>query len=302
MKNLSKAVVLFIFTLAFFGYFIPHAFTEEWSYPSEISGKILDQNGNLFTGEVTVLISAKTILLDKNIGTNESSKWTEYKQDVTGGIFSWKGNAISISIQAKKDGYHSSMVNVLPPPGYAGREIKRNDILIYMIPKGNPSTLEYTKGAEINNKDNKPYGWSFKKRWHFPVDEEESVWMTLSFNEKEEAVYTMKEPGGFVLFPGYPRFESKPDELGASLDWMTQAPESGYVQTIIPEEDKIKNKTLFSPCYYFRTPEGKYGKIIFPRGTFTYYLQPDGSRNLEAGEIIKKYPVNPIEANRHKGN
>lgn len=293
MKNLSRAAVLLIAILSYFVYLAPLVFCGELSYPAEISGKILDKDGKPFIGNVTVVITAN-ILTDVTDYTGDRYKHNEYKQIVTGGTFSWKGQAENINLTAEKDGYYSSSVWVEYP--WRENEIKVNDILIYMIPKGTPSTLEFTRGAEINEKDNKPYGWSFKKRWYFPANEEETVWLRQSFDEEGYPIYTMKEPGGFVLFLGYPSFESKPDEHGVAFEFMTEAPEEGYVQSISPSidnRDRVKSKR--DVYYYFRTPDGKYGKICF-HGSFDYYLQPDGSRNLEAGEVVDKGPRNPIES------
>ncbi len=299
MYNNSRALILTILLCCAFIEF--NVFAEEYSYPAEISGKILDKDEKPFLENVTVVITAN-ILTDSTDYTGDSYKHIEYKQNVTGGIFSWKGQAYNITIQAEKDGYHSDLFYIFLPPGIRGNEIKSNDILIYMVPKGTPSKLEYTEGAEIPSKKKsggKQCGWSFNKRWYFPVDEEETVWMTRSRNEDGKVVYTMKEPGGFVYFPGYPHFESKPNEHWANFDLMPEAPESGYVQSISPSDykDQQQRQTYSGIYYYFKTPDGKYGKIVFDDGGyFDYYLQPDGSRNLEAGEVIRKGPRNPIEA------
>jgi hypothetical protein len=300
MRNICKAVVSLIFVLLFVICPVSQVFSEELSYPAEVSGKILDKDGKLFTGEVTVVITAN-ILTDVTDYTGDSYKHSEHKQVVTGGSFSWNGRAENINIWAEKEGYHSSIVNVLPPPGYAGREIKQNDILIYMIPKGAPSTLQYTEGAYIPGKKDKESfgrqcGWSFTKRWYYPVDGDVSVDITRGANENKKRVYTMKEPGGFVLFLGYPSLESKLDEHGVAFEFMTEAPETGYVQSVCPSVDNVDIvKSKRDIYYYFKTPDGKYGKICF-HGDFDYYINPDGSRNLEAGEVVDKGPRNPIEA------
>jgi hypothetical protein len=79
---------------------------------------------------------------------------------------------------------------------------------------------------------------------------------------------------------------------------MTEAPEMGYEQKIIITpalRDIARNQGLY---YYFRTPDGKYGKMKihgFGKGmvNFSYYLNPTGSRSLELKESISKYPQNP---------
>jgi len=274
-------------------------------YPIEVSGKILDKDGNIFTGQTEVKLDVSTDTIDMaarpGSGLEESSETKVYTIPTQAGTFSWTGEGSDLSIEAVKEGYHSTMVTIYDD----GKTVKSSDILIYLIPKGTPSKLEYTENADIPDKTDpksggKDCGWSFTKRWYFPVAEEETAWMTLSFNEKGDAVYTMKEPGGFIWYPGYPQFESKPNELSASFEWMTEAPETGYVQTFTPIDHYYRPNVGQEIYCYFRTPDGKYGKICFS-GRFDYYLQPDGTRNLEAGEIVKKYPINPIEANRHKG-
>jgi len=268
--------------------------------PIEISGKILDKAGKPFAEQVEleIFVSIHSLDYSKPDYQMESIENKIYTIPAQGGTFSWKGEGSSVRVEAIKEGYHSTSVDNFEEG--ADRTIKQNDTLIYLIPAGTPSKLEFTRGAEINEKDNKPYGWSFTKRWYFPLEEEESVSMVQSFTEEGKVIYTMKEPGGFVLFPGFPQFENKLDRHEANFKLMTEAPEEGYVQSITPAFDnRDKVRTGNGVYYYFRTPDGKYGKICF-EGDFSYYLQPDGSRNLEAGEIIKKYPVNPIEANRHK--
>ncbi|MFA5115745.1 MAG: hypothetical protein WC486_00500 [Candidatus Omnitrophota bacterium] len=297
MRNICKAVVSLIFVLSFVICPVSQVFSEDFSYPAEVSGKILNKDGKLFTGEVTVVITAN-ILTDVTDYAGDNYKHSEHKQVVTGGTFSWNGRAENINIWAEKEGYHSSIVNVLLPPGYAGREIKQNDILVYMIPKGTPSTLQYTEGGYIPGKkekesSGKQCGWSFSKRWYYPVDGDVSVDITRGVNENNKRTYTMKEPGGFIYCPGLPRYESFPDELYNCFERMTEAPEDGYVQSICPSDHS--DKEAGDIYYYFKTPDGKYGKIAF-RGYIDYYINPDGSRNLETGEVVDKGPRNPIEA------
>lgn len=295
-KKLISYVILFmLMTLS-----INSAYAEPIKIinPIEVSGKILDKDGNPFTEQVEVDIDLISGTVDFASGaqTDESKI---YKIPTQAGTFSWKGEGTELDVEVVKEGYHSTSVMIFTEG--LNQPIKQDGILIYLIPKGTPSKLEFTRGAEINEKDNKPCGWSFTKRWYFPVGEEESVGMVQSFTEDGKVVYTMKAPGGFVLFPGFPQFESKLDRHEADFKLMPEAPKEGYIQSITPAFDnRDKVRTGHGVYYYFRTPNGKYGKIRFS-GDFDYYLQPDGSRNLEAGEIVKKYPVNPIEANRHKG-
>jgi hypothetical protein len=299
----------------------------------DISGKILDKNGNPFMDPVEVVIKASTDYMDysKTASQMQSTETKEYKILAQGGTFSWKGEGSSIYIKAEKDGYHSTSVDIFkptPPKELSDEElieqamvitpetemtiekyeemirnqtIKRNDILIYLIPAGNPSKLQYTGSAEIPSKKReesggKQCGWSFSKRWYYPVDGDELLDIIRGANEKKKLTYTMKEPGGFIYFEGYPIFESssKGDYPYADFSLMPEAPESGYVPTFTPAEHKptFRGNSYF--CY-FKTPDGKYGKICF-RGDFDYYINPDGSRNLEAGEIVDKGPRNPIEA------
>jgi hypothetical protein len=289
-------MLLLVFNISFA---VPIKFT----YPIDISGKILNEDGSLFTDNVEIELCVSTEYLDfsKSESQMQTSEDKVYKISTQGGTFSWEGEGSHLSVEAVKEGYHSTLVYAFEEG--ADQSIRQDDILIYLVPKGVPSKLEYTEGAQIPGKDNKKSsgkqcGWSFSKRWYYPVDEEETVWLTESVDEKGNYVYTMKQPGGFVLFSGFPQFESKMDEHDAGFDLMTEALEEGYVQSVTPAFDREKEKTHGDVYYYFKTPDGKYGKICF--SGFDYYLNPDGSRNLEAGEVVKKYPVNPIEANRHK--
>ncbi len=296
MKNLSRIALILISVLLFFGLFDFQVFSQEYFYPAEVSGKILDKKGNPFAEPVLVDITAK-IFQGADKDGNGQYRDVEFKQNATG-VFSWKGQAWKIKILAEKDGYYNDGFYILHPPGsMEGKEIKQNDILIHMIPKGTPSKLEYVGGADIPDKADpksggKDCGWSFQKLWYFPVDKEQTIGMTLSFNENGDAVYTMKEPGGFIWYPGYPQFESKPGELSASFEWMTEAPETGYVPTFTPIDHQYRRNVGQDIYCYFRTTEGKYGKMVF-HGLFSYYLQPDGSRNLEAGEVVETGPIRP---------
>jgi len=268
-------------------------------YDTNISGKILNKDGGLFTEEVIVSINTKI-----------AEKWTEnpagpptlisrsekFEQKITGGYLSWKGKAARVSIGVDKKGFHGSYTEFGADQLTA--KISCNDALFYLIPKGTPAKLEYVGGADIpsiNSKKSsgKQCGWSFAKRWYFPVDEDIPVDIVLGTNDNNKRTYTMKEPGGFVYCPGLPQRESSPDELYNDFNWMPEAPEEGYVQTICPAEKTDKEQGDI--YYYFKTPDGKYGKIAFS-GYLTYYLNPDGSRDLEAGEVVRKGPRNPIEA------
>ncbi len=303
----------------------------------DISGRILDENGNPFTDSVEVVINVSTTYLDysKSESQMQSIENKEYKILAQGEAFSWKGEGKHLQIEAVKEGYHSTSVDIfgpLPPKELSDEEllaqaqiitpeteipiekyeemirnqtIKRNDILIYLIPVGNPSKLQYTGSAKIPSKkrkesSGKQCGWSFAKRWYFPVDEDIPVDIVLGTNDNNKRTYTMKDPGGFIYFEGYPTFESNSESTYpyANFDLMTEAPETGYASTFTPAEHRPSFRGSSYFCY-FKTPDGKYGKICF-EGDFSYYINPDGSRNLEAGEVVKKYPVNPIEANRHK--
>ncbi|MFA5499965.1 MAG: hypothetical protein WC404_02680 [Candidatus Omnitrophota bacterium] len=272
-------------------------------YPIDISGKILDKDGRPFTEQVELKISVSIDSLDysKPDYQMQSSETEAYTIPAQGGTFSWNGEGSSLSVEAVKEGYHSTKVDTFEWGEGADRAIKYNDTLIYLIPKGTSSKLEFTRGAEIPSKKNdksggKQCGWSFSKRWYYPVDGDISVDITRGVNENKYCAYTMKEPGGFIYFEGYPTFESNQEGVYpyAAFDLMPEAPETGYISTFVPAEHEPSFRGSSYFCY-FKTPDGKYGKICF-EGSFSYYLQPDGSRNLEAGEVVDKGPRNPIEA------
>jgi len=265
-------------------------------YDTNISGKILNKDGGLFTEEVIVSINTKI-----------AEKWTEnpagpptlisrsekFEQKITGGYLSWKGKAARVSIGVDKKGFHGSYTEFGADQLTA--KISCNDALFYLIPKGTPAKLEYVGGADIpsiNSKQSsgKQCGWSFAKRWYFPVDEDVPVDIVLGTNDNKKRTYTMKEPGGFVYCPGLPAYGSRLNELYNDFNWMPEAPEDGYVQTVCPADNADKEKGDI--YYYFKTPEGKYGKICF-HGKFDYYINPDGSRNLEIDKFLYRPPLNP---------
>lgn len=297
MPSKVKAAILSITLL--FGIASVGFTAQEYSYPVNISGKILDKDGSLFRGKVTLEILATTGIYNPEVEGALEDVYKTYEQEVSGGYFNWSGQALDVSMHAKCEGYHSTYVLIVKNKGEA--LIKREGVLIYLIPEGNKSSLQYTEGAEIpgeNDKESggKQCGWYFTKRWYYPVDGDVYVDITLGANENKKLVYTMKDPGGFIYFEGYPKFENSTERNYANFDLMPEAPETGYISTFVPAEHNADDRDRYF-CY-FKTPDGKYGKICF-HGYIDYYLQPDGSRNLEAGDIVKKYPVNPIEANRH---
>ncbi len=294
-----------------------YAVSVKLDFPIEVSGKILDRDGNPFTDDIEIKLCVSTDYLDfsKSGSQMQSTEDNIYKIDAKGGIFSWKGQGSGIRIEAIKEGYHSTVVYVYDTVRdndafikaaqendmvalVQAESIKTDDILIYLIPKGTSSILQYTERAYIpltNEKQSsgKQCGWSFAKRWYFPVDEDIPVDIVLGTNDSNKRTYTMKEPGGFVYCSGFPRRKSTPNELYNDFNLMPKAPEEGYVQTVCPSDNFEKEQRGI--YYYFRTPDGKYGKICF-KSDFSYYINPDSSRDLEAGEVVRKGPRNPIEA------
>jgi len=294
--------------------------------PIDVSGKVLDKNGDLFVGNAEILLTVEIGTLDYDLPDLEGqSEYKTYKMQAHNGTFSWKGEGSSVTVEAVKEGYHSTYVDVYydSPMSEEGRQIieearikgegltydlidkvtrteviKSDDILIYLIPKGVPSTLQYTGSAYIPGKKDqesggKRCGWSFSKRWYYPVDGDVPVDIIRGPNEKNKRTYTIKEPGGFIYFEGYPVFgsEKKGVYSYASFDLMPEAPETGYVSTFTPSEHKptFRGNSYF--CY-FKTPDGKYGKICF-EGELSYYINPDGSRNLEVEKFWYRPPLNP---------
>jgi len=271
---------------------------KNYSSEIEISGKLLKEDGSPFLDEAKIYIKTETLEswdFDQGGPPVAKEKTEIFEIKSQNGIFSWKGHASTVIVGAEVANFHSTTdrAGSTEPPNVA----KRDDLVIYLIPKGTPSKLEYTEGAKIKEKDNKLYGWSFIKRWYYPADEEDTVWLTLSFDENGKPIYTMKEPGGFVYFSGCPEPRTVYSRrYWAGFDFMPEAPEAGYAQ-VFASKDYRKPKTEEDVYCYFKTPDGKYGKMKFDYGTrFSYYIQPDGSRNLEAGEVLDKGPRNPIEA------
>jgi hypothetical protein len=269
---------------------------KNYSSEIEVSGRLLNMDGSPYPGEAKVGIRAETLEnwdMDQGGPPVAQNKEVIFETKSQNGVFSWKGYASRVMMGAEVDGFHSTTDEAFSaePPKVA----KHDDLVIYLIPKGIPSKLEYTEGAKVikNKKDDKSYGWSFDKRWYYPVDNE-SVDMTVSFDDKGKPIYTMKEPGGFVYFSGRPEpFTICSRKYWAGFDFMTEAPESGYIPVFALEDYRMPQTEEAVYCY-FRTPAGKYGKIKFKYNTcFDYYINPDGSRNLEAGEVEEWDPINP---------
>lgn len=297
---LSKVKTAILSIVLLFGVASVCFAAQEYFYPVNISGKILDKDGNLFKEKVTLEILATTAFYNPEEEGAISDVYKTYEQKASGGYFNWSGQALNVSMRAKCEGYHSTSVLMVNNKGKA--LINREGVLIYLIPEGNKSSLQYTEGGYIPGKKDKESsgkqcGWSFSKRWYYPVDGDVPVDIIRGANENKKRTYTMKEPGGFIYFEGYPKFENSTERNYAGFDLMPEAPETGYVSTFVPAEHMRDDRDRYF-CY-FKTPDGKYGKIAF-RGYIDYYLQPDGSRNLEAGEVEEWDPINPIEADRHK--
>ncbi len=269
---------------------------ETSAIPVEISGKILDKEGKPFYGDVILEVLSREVLFSAGFPAGFVNNEKTDKILCSGGVFRWNGKSDRVGMRAVKDGYHSSIV-------YVGRVIgettlKKEGILIYLVPEGQKSKLSYTGSAYIpgikeEKSGGKQCGWSFSKRWYYPVDGDVTVDIIRGSNENNNRVYTIREPGGFIYYEGYPKFESNAERNYADFKLMTEAPETGYVSTFVPAEHMPDDREQYY-CY-FKTPDGKYGKICF-RGDFDYYINPDGSRNLEAGEVVDKGPRNPIEA------
>jgi hypothetical protein len=264
----------------------------------EIGGSILDRDGNLFTDEVVLEVELETVtypdVVKSNLLKEITSETKILEKKVYGGIFSWElpDATFCKSVKASKEGYHDDYIYNFSPN--KDDKIIAKDLILHIIKKGTPVKLEYTNGAEIpeitdKKASGKQCGWSFSKRWYYPVDGDVSVDIVLSVNENNQRTYTMKEPGGFIYCPGLPTYGSRPNELYNRFEWMTEAPEDGYVQTICPAEKEDKEKGDI--YYYFKTPDGKYGKIAF-RGYIDYYINPDGSRNLEVDKFWYRPPLN----------
>jgi hypothetical protein len=196
-----------------------------------------------------------------------------------------------------KDGYNGFLYGYIYD--FGEQEVVIDDALLYLIKKENPTDLEWTDYAYILPIDDKIAGWSFKRRWYYPADNYD-VLMKCYTEDKKNAVLEMKDGGGFIEFKGYPYFEGNLEDMMKSFELMTEAPEMGYKQniTITPElRDIARNQGLY---YYFRTPDGKYGKMKihgFGKGmcNFSYYLNPTGGRSLELKEEINRSPKNPKE-------
>jgi len=253
-------------------------------YPIEIEGKILDKDDNLFTDEATLTISV----------------YHEHTEKIKGGHFRYDDlpKARGVGIEVSKEGYYGDRTGVGISFEKGTGKIIVKDIILHLIEKGDPVDLEWTEDAEIEYypEEQEPYGWSFKRRWQFPADNYD-VLMVLRVNEDGDLELSMKEGGGFIPAKRYKHFESQPDEKAfTKFEWMPYAPELGYEQTITP-----------GGYFYFRTPDGKYGKMrfkaynIYTDSTgkekafvrFTYYLNPTGGRNLELKERIRKHPWDP---------
>jgi hypothetical protein len=271
-------------------------------YPAKLAGKILDENGKLFTEEVT--LSAKVRLIkgvsfERGGGPEADVEYKEYTKKVSGGYFTWDiPKATDVELIVSKDGYHQDDI-FLKNEDPRIQEIKITDIILHLIPKGDPVDLEWTYNAYISPVENQITGWSFKRRWYFPVDNYDVLMKYYPKNDKGEIILEMKEGGGFIPAKRYVSRESNPDYTWGSFWHMTEAPEMGYEQRIIftPEirKDILIKQDVY---YYFRTPDGKYGKMEITgwgkKGfNFSYYLNPTGGRSLEPKEIINKYPQNP---------
>jgi hypothetical protein len=257
-----------------------------------VSGSIFDSQGNLFKESVTILIRAKVLQAISYDSTGQEvaeEDISEYKINTNSGTFNYSvPSAHEVEVFAQKEGYHDdgiSLSNVTFP--IESKEF--SGIQFYMIPKGKPVDLEYTHDAFIDLEGGKEMGWSFKRRWCFPADNYDVQILLERVNDYKVRV-SMKEGGGFIKFDGYKRYKDR-DKMVAAFDWMTKAPEMGYEQSFEIWDQQ-------SGYYYFRTPDGKYGKLVVhswrPKDlNFSYYLNPTGSRSLELKDKIEESPQNP---------
>lgn len=282
----SLAVVVFVVLCA------TSCYADNIRYYSifNISGKVLKENGEQFKDSAVICIKSSY----KEKDGDQYKEHVDYIEASDGG-FKWSGKVGSlIVITAEKDNYISSKAILY---GYYEKYNNIKDITIYMVQKGIPTPLEVTIRAfvpDLNDfeANGKHCGWSFSKRQYFPVDEED-IDMSLSCNEKGQYFYRMKPPGGFVHFPGFRFFESDERNIDSSFEYLIEAPESGYVSDFVQDDHPIAGDG-WSYCY-FRTPKGLYGKIRFRARQFDYFINPNGSMNLEEGELVRKDPVYPVK-------
>jgi len=295
MRNIVITLVLFIVLIG-------SCYSQSiYELPVNITGKVMNADGLIVKAPVTVVFRTQHGVLDKW----EQMPWLipeskEERVEITDGVFKWSGVTESaVTVWAEKDGYYTTEVMI---SGHFNdkHQIEVNDLLIYLIPKGTTSSLMHTKDAYIPDIDEeksggKQCGWSFKMMWYYPVDEKD-VDIILGVNEKDQYFYRMKSPGGFRPFGGFKEYESANEPVTCKIEYLTEAPEGGYVQDYIID-DQVGNIRGEYYCY-FKTPDGKYGKMRFTGGMFDYYIQPDGSRNLEAGKLIDMYPINPYRLDK----
>jgi len=282
-KIFASIIVLFI---------LGCCYAEDYDvYPIDITGKVLNEDGSLFLQKVEIKIW-RTI-----VGMDEEGLYANHPTDVIStdtGTFSHSTTSNGhVTISANKEGFRSTEV------GISDNEDRYDakDILIYMIPKGASSRLISTEYAYIpkptdKESQGKLCGWSFNDRWYYPVDERE-VDMSIGLTEKGNRIYKMKAPGGFIMHKGFRQFENKEEYIVDEIEYLTEAPENGYITEIVPAKYPATERGY--RYAYFKTPDGLYGKIAFHGQVFDYYIQPDRLRNLELGDEISR-PAIPPEA------
>jgi len=259
----------------------------------EISVKILDANGNPFAEEAELALYMT--LKDPKDGSDE--KPIRYLA-VKGGCIQYAlpGSVYGFAIEARKKGFQSTRLEVKIDRTDADPDEKIEGLSLYLIDDKHPvSKLESIDNGfaiiPIDKSGGVSYGWSFSKKWYFPSAQEEAD-MARAVDSAGTDEYTMKGSGGFIPFENYPVLSDRPHITVANIDLMAKAPQTGYISTIVPEKDKSRYSINSPPCYYFRTPDGRYGKIEFgSNGRFRYRIQPDGSTNLYSTELKYKYAV-----------
>jgi hypothetical protein len=87
-----------------------YAVSVKLDFPIEVSGKILDRDGNPFTDSVGIELSVQVASLGFDVP--DHSEFKTYNIQVQGGTFSWKGEGSSVTIEAVKEGYHSTRVDI----------------------------------------------------------------------------------------------------------------------------------------------------------------------------------------------
>ncbi|MCK5655835.1 MAG: hypothetical protein KAI03_06065 [Candidatus Aureabacteria bacterium] len=251
-------------------------------YPVALEGVIQDVEGNPVDN---VTLHIWTEYPTKPFTEEVEERY--YRRVVNGLFYIQLPASYNMRIAAEKEGYRGSS-------GYhfKAEELSAKDVVIRLLPYVRESRLKKGSGRVEITKTGESFMYSFKRgrkvslKWK-PDPYDIYVYLDVAGEPAsfgDIGTYSVALVGVEVEFFEGTLLPPLKYAGQSYLGGLLQAPEDGYVSRI-----EIDNpRDLEKKCFYFKTREGKYGKLRIEYVdasdcllvTFKYYFQSDGTRDL----------------------